>query len=248
MRGAVHILAVMLFVVAGRADVTTPSISNTGGDPAQAGLELARRIRSAAPQENTSAKGVLKIRDHDRKTVEVPVTFQVLAGGDSWRLVYEANRGGQTEKLTIVESATRPNEYLYTKPGAAQAVKLSGPQAMIPFAGSDFSLDDLGLEFLRWPVQRLLKTEMRKSVWCHKVESINPTPAKGGYARVISWLEKESGGPVLAEAYDASGNKVKDFSINSIKKVHGEYQLKEMEISSRASGSRTRLEFELEPR
>ena len=246
MRWLLAILLCSCAVAFSRGDSSTPTISSNIGDRDQAGLELARRVRSMAPRENTKAKGVLKIRDRERKTVEVPVSLQVLAGGQTWQVVYEAKRGSQSEKLIILESANRPNEYLYTKPGASDPVKLQGNQALIPFAGSDFFLADLGLGFIHWPVQRLLKTEMRKSVWCHKLESINPNPPPGGYAKVVSWLEKESGGPVLAEAYDVNGNKVKDFSINSLKKVEGQYQLKEMEISSPRNGSRTRLEFELE--
>jgi Outer membrane lipoprotein-sorting protein len=229
------------------ADSSTPTISSNIGDRDKAGLELARRIRNAAPQENTRAQGVLRIRNRERKTVEIPVSFQVLAGGATWQVIYEAKHGsGTTEKLVILRAADRPNEYLYTKPGASEPVKLTGNNAMISFAGSDFWLVDLGLEFLQWPVQRLVKTEMRKSVWCHVLESINPSPRPKGYARVVSWLEKESGGPVLAEAFDSGGQQIKEFSINSIKKIQGEYQLKEMEISSRETGSRTKLEFQLE--
>jgi hypothetical protein len=240
------ILALSWSVAFSRGDSSTPTISSNIGDRDQAGLELARKVRSMAPQENARARGVLKIRDRERKTVEVPVNFQVLAGGQTWQVAYEAKHGAQTEKLIILEGVNRPNEYLHTKPGASEPVKLPGSQAMISFAGSDFSLADLGLEFIHWPIQRLLKTEMRKSVWCYKLESINPNPPPGSYAKVVSWLEKESGGPVLAEAYDGNGNKIKDFSINSIKKVEGQFQLKEMEISTLRNGSRTRLEFELE--
>src|SRR4051812_39661082 len=229
------------------ADTATPTVSSNIGDRDKAGLDLARRIRAAAPREKTSAQGVLRIRNRDRKTMEIPMTFQVLPGGATWQVVYEAKHGsGTTEKLVIVHAPDRPNEYLYTKLGSTEPVKLIGNNAMAPFAGSDFWLADLGLEFLQWPVQRLVKTQMRKSVWCHVLESVNPSARPGGYARVISWLEKESGGPVVAEAYDSSGQKIKEFSINSLKKIEGEYQLKEMEISSREAGSRTKLEFQLD--
>ncbi len=119
---------------------------------------------------------------------------------------------------------------------------------MIPFAGSDFWLADLGLEFLDWPGQLLTKTEMRRSRWCDVLVSTNPSPAPGGYASVKSWLDRETGGPLLAEGYDSKGNRMKEFSIRSLAKVHGEYKLEGMEIRSDQHKSRTRLEFELEPK
>jgi hypothetical protein len=119
---------------------------------------------------------------------------------------------------------------------------------MISFASSDFWLADLGLEFLHWPRQKLLKTEMRKGRWCNVLQSDNPSQKGPGYARVISCIDKESGGPILADAFDANGKRIKEFSIRSLKKVEGEYQLEEMQIVSHENRSRTRLEFDLEKR
>ena len=85
----------------------------------------------------------------------------------------------------------------------------------------------------------------RHGTWCNVLESINPAP-KSGYARVLSWLDKESGGPVMAEGYDQSGRLLKEFSIKGFAKVQGEYQLKELQIQTTQAKTRTRLEFELE--
>ena len=50
-----------------------------------------------------------------------------------------------------------------------------------------------------------------------------------------------------ADAYDAKGERIKQFDPKEFEKVQGEYQLQEMEIRSRKSGSRTSIEFELSP-
>src|SRR5207248_6071884 len=68
--------------------------------------------------------------------------------------------------------------------------ELSGNQTMIPFAGSDFWVADLGLEFLDWPRQRAVQREMRKFKSCVMLESVNPNPAPGGYTRVESRSEE----------------------------------------------------------
>jgi len=59
---------------------------------------------------------------------------------------------------------------------------------MIPFADSEFWVADLGLEFLHWPRQRLLKKEMRHSKSCEVLESVNPQPVPGGYRARVSWI------------------------------------------------------------
>ncbi len=111
---------------------------------------------------------------------------------------------------------------------------------MAPFAGSDFWIGDLGLEFLHWPAQRLLKKEMRHSKSCDVLESINPAPVPGGYARVVSWIMIESPhGIVHADAYDAQGKLLKQFDPKDLEKVNGEYRVDEMQMRNRQTGSRT---------
>ena len=114
-----------------------------------------------------------------------------------------------------------------------------------PFAGSDFSPADLGLEFLHWPAQKLIKGEMRMGRWCDVLESAHPQPPPGAYARVVSWVDHETGGLIRAEAHDARGRLVKTFSLRNFKKVDGRWQLKEMEIINETADTRTRLEFDL---
>ena len=101
--------------------------------------------------------------------------------------------------------------------------------------------------YWHWPTQRLLKTEMRKGRVCQVLESIHPQPPTNGYSRVVAWLDKETGGPILAEAYGRDGRLLKEFSIRSFKKVEGRWQLEEMEIRDVRKRSRTRLEFDFSP-
>ena len=116
---------------------------------------------------------------------------------------------------------------------------------MLPFAGSDFWLGDLGLEFFHWPEQKILKKEVKRSRGCSVLESTNPDPSTNGYSRVVSWIDEESGGIVQAFAYDAQGRKLKEFYPKNFEKVNGQYQVQEMEMDNVQTGSRTRLEFDL---
>lgn len=117
---------------------------------------------------------------------------------------------------------------------------------MIPFAGSDFWLADLGMEFLQWPTQRLLKKEICRSQSCDKLESIAPSGQTNGYVRVLSWFDIDTGGPVLVEAYDAKGKMVKEFKPNDFTKVNGKWQVEEVQISDNRTKSVSFLHFHLE--
>lgn len=214
------------------------------------GRELAERLRIAVPERRADFTGLLKVRDRDGVTTVFPVVGQVIPGEPTWKVIYEVRPTNSvpSEKLIVVHSTNAPNQYFHSKAGHAGQIPgepalLQPGQIATPLAGTDFWLLDLGLDFLHWPTQRLLKTEMRRSRVCHVLESTLPQPPAGGYARVVSWLDKETGGPLLAEAYDRNGRLMKEFSIKSFKKVEGRWELEEMEIRDVIRRCRTRLEF-----
>ena len=89
---------------------------------------------------------------------------------------------------------------------------------------------------------------MRRSHFCDVLESANPKPGPG-YSKVVSWVELEPPhGIVHADAYDTRGEVVKRFDPTEFEKVQGEYQLQEMEIRNRKTGSRTWIAFDLQKR
>ena len=121
---------------------------------------------------------------------------------------------------------------------------MTGNETAIPFAGSDFWISDFGLEFLFWPEQKILKKEFHKNCACVVLESTNPHPATNGYARVISWIDEESGSVIEAKAYDGSDQPLKDFNLKSLTKVNGHWQVEAVIMDNVQTGSRTRLVFD----
>ncbi len=229
--------------------------SRAAAEPSKAevdGRAIVSDLLSQKPLEDSEWRGVLRIRNRERQTTTVPVTGRITVGKDGWQVVYST---GATEKsgpetLTVVHSTNGANQYLYSTgaDGVGQSPKqLTGNEAMIALAGSDFSLSDLGLEFFHWPAQRLLKKELRRGQSCNVLESVNPQPATNGYARVVSWIDIDTGGIIHAEAYDQNKRKLKEFAPKEFKKVNGRWELSEMEIRNTQTGSHTRLEFTLTP-
>jgi hypothetical protein len=105
----------------------------------------------------------------------------------------------------------------------------------------------LGLEFLNWPGQKILKKETRKTRSCNVLESTNPNPSANGYSRVVSWVDEQSDGIVHAEAYDSKNKLLKIFDIKSIEKKNGMWQPELMEMENVQTGSRTWIDFNPAP-
>ena len=221
-------------------------------DAEQQGRALVADLLAQHPEQNSTNTGVMRIRDSKGTQREVPVRFAVISHPTAWLNTYEASPVGNMpgEKLTILHSGAQPNQYTVApvfagKADTAAPRKISDNQTMVPFAGSDFWVADLGLDFLHWPKQLLVKKEMRRSRSCNVLDSINPQPIAGGYSRVRCWLDIESGGIVMAEAYDARDRLLKEFAPKEMKKIQGEWQLEEMEIRNVQAGSKTRVVFDL---
>jgi len=222
------------------------------GDPVE-GARIAAELKAMRPATNAQWTGVLKRRLPTRITIEIPVACHIFVETNRWLSVYNssATTNGPAEKLVVIRYFDGRTEYHYWQAtvGAElpmQPVRLDGAAAGKPFAGSDFLLSDLGIEFLQWPTQLLQPGVMRRGQPCYVLDSLNPNPSENGYARVRSWIQKEHLGLLIAEAYDTNGSLVKEFTAGSfVKDAAGNYQLKDMEIRSVREKSRTELEFDV---
>ena len=219
--------------------------------------ELARQLCELRPEANLTNTGKLVLRIPKKPRQEIPFTSRLLLTETNWTTVYEVTAGTNPPDVFSVEHRpATPNRYFVAVRAAPtnntsslilNYSLLPNDQTMTPFAGSDFWLADLGLEFFHWPGQRLTKREMRRGKSCQVLESQRPESWTNGYARVVSWIHTESGAVVQAEAYDVRGRRLKEFRPTAVEKVNGAWQLKEMEIENMQTGSRTTLEFDLQP-
>jgi hypothetical protein len=220
---------------------------------AKEGRALVDEMLSMKPEENASTTGKMTIRtERPKKFTQIPIKFYTVLTPTNWLSVYEATEPEGTRKLTITHNGKNPGVYemSFRSTNSIADVKLgqsstSNNVEMLPFAGSDFSLGDLGLEFLHWPEQRLTQKEMKRSRSCRVLESINPHPIKGGYSKIKSWVDAQSDGIVYALAYDVNGNELKEFIPKDFTKVNGQWQLEEMQIGNLQTKSTTTVKFDL---
>jgi hypothetical protein len=208
------------------------------------GRALAHEILTQRPDKDFTADGKLKLRTADGQRGEVALHFATLVTSDTnWTTTYAVTGVTNGAQLTVTHHGDAANEYAFSEAGKNS--KPTGAKVMTPFAGSDFWLADLGLEFFHWPEQTVLKSERRRSRNCRVLESVNPLPTADGYSRVVTWIDRESSGVVHADAYDAEGKLLKEFEPKEFKKVNGQWQLQEMEIRNVQKNSRTTIVFQL---
>ncbi len=231
--------------------LTAPSLTAAGLEDRAAmdGLALAADLTSRIPDKPLTNHGVLTIRAKRQEPVKLPVTIVMRPDGDTWTTTYETRHGGKIETFTIHQGVDGPNRYTWTQAGGIVSVSssnatLRADQLMRPFAGSDFWLADLGLEFLHWPGQKLLRKELRRGQSCHVLESTLHGASDRGYARVVAWIDIDTGGIVDAYAYDSQGRELKHFYPRSFQKINGRYEIKRIDISSSQDGSVTTLQFD----
>jgi hypothetical protein len=217
-------------------------------DPVQSQRDARALVAEMLSQKPSSTNtGSLKIRKANAPHREIPMCFTIWSTSNTSTSIYEANEHRRKIKLTVIRTDGQPTKYLLSESNAP-AKTLVGMETMIPFAESDFYIADLGLEFLHWPQQRLIKKEMRRSRFCEVLESTNPSPSPNAYSRVVCWIEQEPPhGIVHADAYDSKGKLFKRFDPTEFQKVEGRYQLQEMEIRNLKANSRTKIEFNTQP-
>ena len=240
-----------------------PGFSSNSAPPpgnfeaAQQGAELAARVRSQRPLPEATAS--LMVRDSKglRKSMAVRLRTSEVSPR-SWQVIYTAtprdheppSTTNTWEQLIVLQSPDHPPKHertvVYGNPPSTNRMELTGNRAGIPFAGSDFFLSDLAMDFLHWPEQHLLRHEIKKSRSCRVLESINPDADAAAYARVVSWADIETGNLVRVEAFDSKGKKVKDFTVSKVARVNGKWQLREIRIYDYRNDSTTTLEFEID--
>lgn len=205
------------------------------------GRALAQQLLALKPEAGFTNIGKLVIRGPKKQRREVDYKCRVVVTATNWTSYYSASQGTNTLLGFFVEHRDgAANRYFDD-----QTNLLNATQITAPFAGSDFSLADLGLDFFHWPNHRVVKWEMKRSFGCKVLESRNPEPSAGAYSRVVSWIHTETGGLIQAEAYDAHGKLLKEFRPTETEKVNGRHELKEMEIENVQAGTRTTLVFDL---
>lgn len=212
------------------------------------GQALARELCALGPEKDSAMTATLHLQRNRKTEIAVPIEIKLMKGEAGWKSIYQTRGTNAAEAvtLTIHQSPTGPNSYQLLSGTNREPQSIAQNTVGTPFAGSDFWAGDLGLEFYRWPAQRITTNDIKSGQACYVLESRNAASVPGTYSKVISWIDQDTLGIVRAEAYDQQGKLLKLFVPTKVKKVNGRYQIKEVEMRNRQTGLESRLVFDLE--
>jgi hypothetical protein len=193
-------------------------------EPALEAKPIVSDLLSRLPATNDVFVGTLMIRKQDGTRLSRAVSHRLQLTAAGWQETWEAapTEKYQGERLIVTHAALEPNIYRYWPNLAAHGdpAELTRELTGIPFAGSDFWLCDLGLEFLHWPKQRIINKRATTGLQrpCRVLESSTSPTSEQPYAKVLSWLDIETGALLRAEAFDSGGKRFKRFEVRALRR------------------------------
>jgi hypothetical protein len=237
----VHLIAAVVLFFAIAAHSQTNTLSDAEIQGRALAQKMVDRIETSVTESATNT-GILIIRDNHGKQ-SLPLVLKILVTTTNWVNLYEATTTNGVEYISCPHSPENSGglEYHSPIPFGFDGTALSDRS----FAGSDFSVGDMTLNFLHWPGQKFVKKDIHRSCGCTVLESTNPNPGTNGYSRVVSWVDDDSLGIVEAYAYDRNGKQLKDFYPKDFKKINGQWQVQTLVMENVQTGSKSRIEFDL---
>jgi len=236
----------MVFITLSQADTLRPEKS----EPEDA-TQIVKTILSKTPVEYVESKAVLKVRAPKSKTKSIPIRFEIKPVSKTcWECEYETlYPEGTQELLRIRRYVDKPNEYFISTRDSNEAEWNTkqipaGKETAVGFAGTEFWYCDLGMEFFQWEDQKLIKREMKKGRPCRVLRSTCAAPEGEMYSSVVSYIDNETDGVLIANGLDKDKKRIKEFEIQSFQKIDGMWQLKKMTIYNNKTSTRTTLEIE----
>ncbi|MEN8108153.1 MAG: outer membrane lipoprotein-sorting protein [Pseudomonadota bacterium] len=109
------------------------------------------------------------------------------------------------------------------------------------FAGSDFTYEDVSGREVGDETHSLLGKSTLDGRPVYRIES-HPK-AKVGYARRLSWIDRERSLPLKEEYYDARGELMRIFTADEVKQVDGHWTVVRRSMRNELSGHHTEVVF-----
>jgi outer membrane lipoprotein-sorting protein len=143
--------------------------------------------------------------------------------------------------LSVIQKGTPDQQWLYT-PAIERVRSIAPRERSEPFAGSDFTYEDIAERVLDDFTYRMLSDD--ETMQGHKTYKIEATPVstdRSQYKFVYFWVGQDVPCVLAAEMYDQNGKKVREFRASGLKKVDGIWGARHLEMSSPMENTRTVL-------
>lgn len=262
LRVALGLALILAFGLAHRSLAADGGTGSQTGVPSSEGQLLARHLRTLVPQEPSTHRAVLRMRGpQGRRQVPVTVLTRPGRGGeaDRWSVEYRACDPDSEEGCEVstihyrIDAAPtyqqeRVPEVKGTPssrpPAGSPGLEGPSPKASLgdrPIAGGDFLLQELGMEFLHWPEQRIRGRELSNGRWCRVLESRSGKTE--GAVSVRSWIDEKLDVLLSAEVYDSRQQRLKQFSVTQFREQGDRWSCSVSMVDDRR-GTKTELSFD----
>ena len=196
------------------------------GSPAEQGKAIAREMaRRAGGYGDQTMTLEMELRNaHGGKAtrkIRVKVLERPKAASYSL-IIFDSPRD---VKGTALLSHGKPDgdddQWLYL-PALRRVRRISSANRSGPFAGSEFSFEDLSGNAASKYSWKLVGEAKCASGTCYRVET-RPTYQRSGYSKRIVWVDKKHYRPVKVEFFDRKGARLKTLTYSDYRK-HGKHQ------------------------
>ncbi len=147
--------------------------------------------------------------------------------------------GEELEQVTLLRPENRPVSWHYARGYPLEDAPLPDPKQ--PVQGTDLTWSDLSLSFLWWRHARLTGAEKVLDRLCYVIEVPAPAGEPAPYAAMRLWIDKQYLMLLRADGLDAGGQAVRRIAVKSIKKIDDEWMVKDLDVTSLPSQTRTSL-------
>ncbi len=146
-----------------------------------------------------------------------------------------------TKLLTWTHKNDSDDQWLYL-PAIKRIKRISARNKSGSFMGSEFAYEDLaGQEVEKFTYKFLREEELNgRKVW---VSERYPTDKRSGYARQITWSDKEYMGPLKIEYYDRKNELLKTGVFSDYKKFGKFWRWSKIDVTNHQTKKRSVLEW-----
>jgi outer membrane lipoprotein-sorting protein len=143
--------------------------------------------------------------------------------------------------LSFIHKGEPDQQWLYT-PAIERVRSIAPRERSEPFAGSDFTYEDIAERVLDDFTYKMLSDgEVMQGHKTYKIEATPVAPDRSQYKYVYFWVGQDVPVILAAEMYDQSGKKVREFHASGLKKVNGITGARHLEMISPLENTHTVL-------
>ncbi len=145
--------------------------------------------------------------------------------------------GEELEQMTLLRTPDGAGSWHYAR--GYPLVPAPLPDTRLPLQGTDLTWSDLSLSFLWWRGGRVTGTEKALDRDCLVLLVPAPAGEPTPYAHARLWIDRRQRMLLRAEGCDATGAPITRLAVKSIKKIGGDWMVKDLDVTTLSTGLRT---------